>query len=88
MLQWCNSGVTVLLQWCYSGFTVVLQWCVCVCMCLFLTSDLYHSGDTRVVDEVCYKGVTWLTLASCAPVIAISIRMLALVDPLRLGLCV
>jgi hypothetical protein len=27
MLQWCYSGVTVVLQWCYSGVTVVLQWC-------------------------------------------------------------
>jgi hypothetical protein len=26
-LQWCYSGVTVVLQWCYSGVTVGLPWC-------------------------------------------------------------
>jgi hypothetical protein len=27
VLQWCYSGVTLVLNWCYSGVIVVLQWC-------------------------------------------------------------
>jgi hypothetical protein len=43
MLQWCYSGVTVVLQWCYSCIIVVLQ--------------LYYSGVT-VVLQWCHSGVT------------------------------
>jgi hypothetical protein len=57
-LQWCHSGVTVVLQWCYSGVTVVLQWCysgvpVVVHISRYTSQALYRCRGP-FLSAVCY----------------------------------
>jgi hypothetical protein len=54
VVQWCYSGVTVVLQWCYNGVTMVLQWC---CNGVTMVLQWCYSGVT-VVIQWCYNGVT------------------------------
>jgi hypothetical protein len=53
-IQWCYSGVTVVLQWCHSSVTVVLQWCH---SCVTVVLQWCHSGVT-VVSQWSHNGVT------------------------------
>jgi hypothetical protein len=46
MLQWCYSGVTVVLQWCYSAVAVVLQWVMG-----YIDGTSLQPGVTVVLDR-------------------------------------
>jgi hypothetical protein len=62
MLQWCYSGVTVVLHLIPSGVTAMLQWCGVTVLLQSCYNDItiVYSGVTMVfiLLEWCYRSVT------------------------------